>query len=419
MSQSTLKTRDILRLWLPLLATWLLMAAEGPYLVSLIARLEAPVFNLAAWGVAYAFALVAEAPVIALILSLASSAALALALIPPFFTPVAEGIIGLSPEMARLCHSTLICLIPWPAAIGIRRFYQGVLIRGRSTRRIALGTGLRLVVMGGTGYALFHLSTLDGARIGGIALSAGVLTEMIFTRFLAGGAIARILALPCSKEESMNYRALSRYYFPLALTPVIGLAIHPMVTFFLGRSASPLESLAVMPVLYGLTFIFRAVGLSYQEVAIALIGSRMEHRRQIIRFGTAIALGATSLLALIAMTPLCELWFRDISGLSPYLAEFARPALLIMVPFPALTLWIGLQRSMLLSARVTVPVSVATAIEAAAIFILLLGLISGASMVGVLAASVAYIGGRLLAILFLRRPLTRVLAEMDTESDRT
>ena len=39
-----------------------------------------------------------------------------------------------------------------------------------------------------------------------------------------------------------------------------------------GKSRDAVESLAVMPVLYGLTFVFRALGLSYQEVAIALIG---------------------------------------------------------------------------------------------------------------------------------------------------
>ena len=56
----------IFRFWLPLAATWLMMSIEGPFLAAVIARLGAEKLNLAAYGVAYAFALVAESPVIML-----------------------------------------------------------------------------------------------------------------------------------------------------------------------------------------------------------------------------------------------------------------------------------------------------------------------------------------------------------------
>ena len=50
--------------WVPLSATWLMMALEGPFLTALIARCVDPKFNLAAHGVAFAFAILVEAPVI-------------------------------------------------------------------------------------------------------------------------------------------------------------------------------------------------------------------------------------------------------------------------------------------------------------------------------------------------------------------
>ena len=61
-----LTQRQILFFWAPLAATWLMMGVEGPYLAAVIARLPDPKFNLAAHGVAYAFALLVEAPVIML-----------------------------------------------------------------------------------------------------------------------------------------------------------------------------------------------------------------------------------------------------------------------------------------------------------------------------------------------------------------
>ena len=54
----------IFRFWLPLAATWLMMSIEGPFLAAVIARLADPKHNLAAYGVAFSFALIIEAPVI-------------------------------------------------------------------------------------------------------------------------------------------------------------------------------------------------------------------------------------------------------------------------------------------------------------------------------------------------------------------
>ena len=55
------------RLWWPLALTWLMMAIEGPFLADVIARMGESAVNLAAYGIAYAFGLITEAPVIMLL----------------------------------------------------------------------------------------------------------------------------------------------------------------------------------------------------------------------------------------------------------------------------------------------------------------------------------------------------------------
>ena len=65
-SSAPLSYGKIFRFWLPLALTWLMMSAEGPFLAAIIARMTAEKINLAAYGVAFAFALVAESPVIML-----------------------------------------------------------------------------------------------------------------------------------------------------------------------------------------------------------------------------------------------------------------------------------------------------------------------------------------------------------------
>lgn len=430
----------IFRFWLPLAITWLLMAVEGPFLAAVIARMSAEQLNLAAYGVAYAFALVAESPVImlmsagtalcrdrdsyrrlrnfSLLLCLAVSLLFALFLLPMIFLPLAQKLLGLPLEIAELTHSALLCLLPWPAAIGIRRFYQGVLIAGHQTRRVALATASRVLTMAACALLLYQLQLLDGALIGALALSTGVTIEALLTRYLARHAISKVLQTsPSEASTPMSYKAIWDYYLPLALTPFIGLSIHPLVTFFLGKGRFAIESLAVMPVIYGLTFIFRALGLSYQEVAIALIGENSANYRKVRNFAIGLGFCTSLCLSLIAFTPLAEVWFHDLSGLDQALSRFAVLPLQIMAIFPALTVLICFQRSILIHARQTRPISIATALEALGIFSILLLAMLYFPVAGAVAASIAYIIGRLLAVAILQKPLAKCRRQAIADSN--
>jgi len=430
---------QIFRFWLPLAATWLMMSIEGPFLAAIIARLAAEKVNLAAYGVAFAFALIAESPIImlmsastalcrdresyrklrnfSLILSLSVTLVLAIFLLPPIFNLVILRLIGLPAEIATLIHIALLLLLPWPGAIGIRRFYQGILIVRHQTRQIAVSTLARLFTMSGCALILFFYSSLAGAIIGAISLASGVVSEALLTRYLARHAIDEILKTEPESEQQLSYREIWDYYLPLALTPFIALSVHPLVTFFLGKSRDPLESLAVMPVIYGLTFVFRAIGLSYQEVAIALLGENRGNYLKIRNFAVILGISTSTCLSLIAFTPLSRIWFRDLSGLNDLLSNFAALPLQIMAIFPALTVLICFQRSVLIVTRVTKPISISTAIEAFAIFSILLLSMLYFPLPGVVAASIAYVVGRLLAIAALQRPLTSQLKQLTCQKD--
>ncbi len=427
--QATLKT--VYRLWWPLALTWLMMAIEGPFLAAIIARMGDSATNLAAYGIAYAFGLITEAPVIMLLsastclargrsdylrlrsFSLCLCAVVTLMLIllltPTVFTPLTKTLLGLSDDIASHVYQALLLLLPWPAAIGMRRFYQGVLIAHHQPGLVAAGTMVRLLVMSTTAFTLWTQDSLAGASMGACALSAGVVAEAVATRWLARRVIA--LSLRDDDEDIVmpSYAALSRFYLPLAMTPLIGLSIHPVVTFFLGHSYKPLESLAVMPVLYALTFLFRALGLSFPEVAIATLKEGRHNREVIRKFALYLALALGGGLSLIAFTPLNIFWFATLSGLSAELVQLAIPPLQIMAFFPALTVAIGYQRAILIDAGTTLPVTLATTIEAFAIFTILAFLVLYSTLPGVTSAALAYLLGRLLALLYLCWPCSKVL----------
>lgn len=442
MPPEPLTGRRIAAFWLPLAGTWLMMAAEGPYLAAIIARLEQPTENLAAFGVAFALAIIIEAPVImlmaastALVTDAASYAALrrftwalgagltavqAVAVLPPVFDLIAASLVGLPPDVARLTHQALVIMLPWPIAIGYRRFRQGLLIRRRLTRRVTYGTALRLAGMSAAALAAARTPGLQGAHVGAIALATGVVVEALASRAMTRQVVAALPSGPAScaaagggpaapaadaaagtPAAALTMPAIFGFYLPLATTSVLAMAVQPAVTFFVGQSRSALESLAVLPVVHGLTFLFRALGLSYQEVGIALFGARWEQYRPIRNFGYALAAGAAGGLGLIVFTPLAAVWFQDVSGLSPELAAFALAPAQILALLPAGSVWICFQRAVLVHARQTAPITWAGVLEAAVVVLLLAVTTRTLSWIGAVGAATAIVGGRLAGTLFL------------------
>ncbi|MFQ5705250.1 MAG: hypothetical protein ACE5HT_14670 [Gemmatimonadales bacterium] len=436
-----LSARSIFVFWVPLAATWLMMATEGPFLAAIIARLPDPKFNLAAHGVALAFAILVEAPVIMMMsastalvedassfrslrnftyaLNLAVTCAMLVVLAPPVFRLIMHDLIGLPPEVARLTHRALLILLPWPAVIGYRRFFQGLLIRSGRTRLVAVGTVVRLTAMTSSGIVLYAVFALPGAYVGASALTAGVCCEAVASRLMARRTVRSLLETPASADatHALGYRRIVDFYYPLALTSLIGLAAQPMLTFFMGHAPSPVESLAVFPVVYALSFIFRAMGLSYQEVAIALLGKRHEHAKELGRFALILGLSASAGLALIGFTPLSHIWFESISGLSGQLAAFAITPIRIMAPIPALSVLLSFQRSIIVQGRRTRPITFATSLEVAGIAIVFSTLSRLTDITGVTSAVIAFLVGRLAGNLFLIVPCLAVLRRSDGKVD--
>ncbi len=415
---------------MPLAATWLMMSVEGPFLSALIARLSEPKYNLAAYGVAFSFALIIEAPVIMMMsastslvrdyqsfsklrtftysLNLLVTLGMIVLIIPPVFYFLALNLIGLPYEVAELTHRALIILLPWPGAIGYRRFYQGVLIRNNLTKRVAYGTVVRLSSMGLTALVLYLFFKVDGVIVGASALSAGVTAEAAASRFMASSILKKMKSEITSDTEELSHKEIFGFYYPLALTSMITLGVQPLVTFFMGQSRMALESLAVLPVLTSFVFIFRSLGLSYQEVVIALLGENRENYKILKKFAFILSSFLIGILLIIAFSPLADVWFNSVSGLSMELTWFSRIPLKIMAVFPMLTVLISFQRALLVAARKTKYITFATIIEFSGIIIVLIIAIKWLSLVGVIAATAAFVLGRISANIYLARPVSDV-----------
>jgi hypothetical protein len=204
---AALSQKQILRFWYPLALTWLMMAMEGPFIGAIVARLPDATFNLAAYGVAFSLGLIIEAPIIMIlsaataliksrqnyeklwqytnILNLMITLIMAIILIPAVFDVIALRILGLEAAIAELTYEATFALLPWPAMIGIRRFYQGLMIRRGYTINVSYGTAIRLLSMFSTVYGLYYFAVpINGATRwclgpvgGGIGRGPGLLPD--------------------------------------------------------------------------------------------------------------------------------------------------------------------------------------------------------------------------------------------------
>jgi Na+-driven multidrug efflux pump len=230
---------------------------------------------------------------------------------------------------------------------------------------------------------------------------------------MARRAEKRILSGGTSKSTT-TYADITRFYYPLALTTMLGVGLMPVVTFFMGHSRMPVESLAVFPVINSLVFVFRSMGLSFQEVGIALLGERDQGYTPLRNFAFFLGLFVTGALFLVAFTPLSSVWFQQVSGLGRELFELAVLPTQILVLMPGLMVLLSFQRSILVTSRRTKPITLATAIEVGGVIAVLFLTIRSLDMIGVVGAAFSLLIGRISANIYLFVPYFKELRKAKT-----
>lgn len=237
----------------------------------------------------------------------------------------------------------------------------------------------------------------------GIAFSIAILVEAPIIMIMSASTVLARDRIALARLRNFTY------FLCAALTSTINLTIHPMTSFFLGRSRMPLESLAVMPVIGALVFLFRAIGISFLEAAIALMGDTFEHYKAIRRFAVTLAIAAGAALGLVAFTPLSGLWYEQVSGLSKELATFAALPTMILVLIPAASVYFSYQRAVLVKARRTPPITWSTTLQVVSVIVVLFIAVEIFDAIGAVAAAGAIMLGSVVGNSLLLAPVTRAI----------
>jgi hypothetical protein len=343
--------------WWPLALSWLLMAAEGPALSAIVARLADPEINLAAFGgIVYPLALIIEAPIIML---LSASTALSkdwdsyrklrrfmmwmggvltavhvLVAFTPLYDLIVVQLIRPPAEIVELARIGLMITVPWTWAIAYRRFKQGVLIRFGHSRAVGLGSFVRLSADGAVLAAGYMIGTIPGVVVAASALIAGVISEAVYAGLRARRVVEHQLKKAQPVEEPLTAYSFVDFYTPLAMTSLFRLVAEPLSSAALSRMPRALDSLAVWSVVTGFIFLLRSFGVSFSEVVIALL-DEPRSSRTLHRFTVSLTVVVTLLLLVVAATPLATVWFQNVTGLRADLAVFSGRGLWAAALMPA------------------------------------------------------------------------------------
>lgn len=409
--------RHVFAMWWPLAASWLMMAMELIVVSAAVARLEDPQIHLAAYGgVVFPLSMVVEAPIIML---LAASTALSrdwdsyarlrrfmgwsaagltlihlLIAVTPLFGVIVGGIMHAPEPIRGPARVGLIIMTPWTASIAYRRFQQGVLIRHDRSRLVGVGTALRLSTNVACLTAGYLVGSVPGIVVATVAVASGVVAEAVFAGLCVRPVLRDRLRHVELRGEPLTLRRLLRFYTPLALSPLLALLGLPVVSAGLGRMPHAIESLATWPVVNGLVFAFRSVGLAYNEVVVAQL-DRPGASRNLFRFTVLLSVCTSVIFLMLAATPLGWMWFSGVSGLAPALAHLGTQSLWLALLLPALGAFQSWYQGIMVNAHRTTAISEAVALSLLAILAIMVWGARYATFPGLFVGVVAVTAGSL------------------------
>ncbi len=371
---ATLSTARIFRTWWPLAAGWLLMTLEIPAISAAVARRPEPEINLAAWGLVFSLSLILGSPAImmlgtsttlsrdwdsyrrvsrySLMLSIALTAVHALLAFTPLFDLVVVRIIAVPPEIVEPARTGMRIMLPYVLALAYRRLNYGVLIRFGDARAVTTGAGLRLAADLVAMVLLFTLTAVSGIVMAALTFVTGILVEAVYAGLRVRPVLRGPLLTAPPAAEPLTLPVFTRFYLPLVMTSLLQILVQPVGAAALSRMPNPLQSLAVWPVVYGLLMLFNSGGMAYTEAVVVLL-DEPRSVKPLHRFTLYAGLTMVALLAVMVVSPMVEVWFRQVAALPDTLVSLARVGVLILLPLPGLTFLQSWHTGMLMMSRRT------------------------------------------------------------------
>ncbi len=386
--ESKITLIDLWREFLPLSMSDVTMACGDPAVTLTLAYLPDSRQNLAALGIAKSLAIFFESPIIMilhasnalagnrasrlalwqfmLIVGTVLSGLLACLAIPSVFSILGKQWLGIPPDLAPLVQQIIAIMGAWAFVIAWRRYFQGLLIYHGQSKILAKASLLRLLVLCLVLAIGFRLQ-YSGWMVAAMAMMVGVICEALMVTvwayrlgITAGAAIPDVVIKDHLSKPNLpqNMGQVWKFYYPLASSMLVVWGGRALLLSLLGRSADATVAIASWSAAWGLVLVIANSSRMVQQIIIKYrnqVGSR-----RLFLFALSVGLICSSLLLVMATTPIGDQIVMGFIGNDLTLAKQVKPVLWICAVVPLLTALQNAGQGFLVSQGKTKAVNFAT-----------------------------------------------------------
>lgn len=378
------------------------MAVEAPVCSRVISSNQSgAAVNLAAYQIFFTLAMWFESPVIDLLSTSTTlvkgrlthgklrsftlglmgwvTAIHALVALTPIFSWICGAILKVEPHVAEVARPGFIAMLPWSAAIGWRRYLQGILIRNGQTRSVGMGTLVRVGTVLTAAFGLSQVPNLSPSVLVGLVLVAGVTAEAVFIHWASREAVHRTDLIEDRAEgEALDYGKLFRFHIPLTLTTLVSLCGPASVAAAIDRLANPVATLAAFQLTNNLLWMLRSFTYALPEVVITLYRDATTDRA-LRKFSARVGILASAITGIFGLTGAAYYYFNGPLKAPSDVARIAAYGILLGFAMPSIAAAQSYFRGILTAHHLTTSRFVATGVG---IGVLIVGLIIGIQMRG-------------------------------------
>ena len=258
------------------------------------------------------------------------------------FTPagpwVLEDLHGADAGLSAVVTYALVWMIPIPLLDGLIRTWSGVLMRQRRTEIVSAASLAEICAMVIVVPVLLPTDLVQDQpiRLAIVAIYAGIAANsaILLWGYLTVARPALLAATGTGGGATITVSYLWRFFWPLSLTIAVQGASRPLINLFVSRSPGGQEALAVLAVVYTLTYLPYGWLNDLRAVVAAFSSAAGNVRDQLRRFAIGCCGLSLTINIILFWTPLRETILIDLIALEPTLVKLCREPLLLFSAIP-------------------------------------------------------------------------------------
>jgi hypothetical protein len=224
--------------------------------------------------------------------------------------------------------------LPVPIFNLIRQFYLAQLAHRKHSNLVWIGPAIGEAVLVVLALGLIPLLNISG----GISGAFVWMTVAVLEGFLVFGLVQRVnkhAPYPADPPDDipLDYRYVTSFLVPLVLTQVALVSGHPLINAGLLRLPNPEPTVAAFRVAFSLSMLPMTALVALRQVVLVL-GREPEGQRKARTFAFTIGLALTTLMIVVAFTPLNEIVVRRLIGAPQSITSDTIVTMQIMAAFP-------------------------------------------------------------------------------------